>query len=297
MNDMTEAQAAQNSLAVPTMANVINGKLDPAQVPSNGAPVVMAVGAEHAGKTLTLVLALAQGTELFTQNLPIGSTGRSITLRIPKEHFTNNLAAQVKVFYRVSTVGDSPVLTFQIDQGFAGAHELDLTAQRFTPVYLDGELKLPGQLPVFLRFTRIAPGATSYASSDESVATVDNQGQVTALRNGQTTITAQSPGGPQSYVLTVTGIRGLEFLARQGSTWQSADTLCKSAGMQLPTQADFTKVQGAYGVQMADLGLPNYPIWGAALDGGTAWTYHPYTQVLTSESTDANTLRQVAGVG
>ncbi|MEA5673584.1 Ig-like domain-containing protein [Pseudomonas sp. MH2] len=294
---MKTVRAAQNDLAAPSMVNVADGKLDPAQVPSNGAPVVMTVGAEHAGRTLTLVLALAEGTELFTQDLPIGSSGRPITLRIPKQHFTDNLGAQVKVFYRISTVGDSSELAFQIDQGFAGAYEFDLTAQRFTPVYLDGELKLPGELPAFLRFTRAAPGATSYACDDESVATVDDQGQVTALRNGQATITAQSPGGPQSYVLTVKGIRGLEFLARQGSTWQSADTLCKSVGMQLPTQADFITLQGLYGAQMAGLGLPNYPIWGASLGGGTAWTYDPYTQVLTSESTDVNILRQVAGIG
>ncbi|MDC0712725.1 Ig-like domain-containing protein [Stigmatella sp. ncwal1] len=178
------------------------------------------------------------------------------------------------------------------------AYELDLTAHRFMAVYLHGEIRLPVQLPSFLSFSRPSPGATNYSSSDESVARVDAQGMVTVLRNGQSTITALGTAGSDThYMLTVKGIRGLEFLARQGSTWQNAVNLCASVGMQLPSQADFALLSSLYGAEFSGLGLPNYPIWGALIGADTAWSYHPHTRQLTAESTDSNTLRQVAGIG
>ncbi|MEV5200517.1 Ig-like domain-containing protein [Streptomyces sp. NPDC053720] len=181
---------------------------------------------------------------------------------------------------------------------FEDQHTVDLTTRKFAPVYKNGEMRLPKKLPDYLSFSRPADGATGYTSSDESVATVDAQGKVTILRNGKTTVTAQTTAGTKSYELTVTGIRGLEILSNQAVTWQNAKNLADQLGLDLPGQLDFETIVNLYGAELASvLTPPNAPVWGELLGADTAWTLDPVTLAVTAESTGPNNLRQVAGIG
>lgn len=115
------------------------------------------------------------------------------------------------------------------------------------------------------------------------------------LRNGSTTITATlASGSTQQYQLTVTGLVGLEILAAS-STQSSAEKLCKSLGMRMPSKSDFILFKNVYGDQLGQW-LPDLAIWGETIGADSAWTFHPHTAVITGESSKGGVLRQAAGI-
>ncbi|WP_252089046.1 Ig-like domain-containing protein [Pseudomonas sp. MWU13-3659] len=276
-----------------------NGELDPVNIPESGVKVSTVTGGPtYNGQPLTLLLSLANGTVVHKVETQVGLVARPVVLIIPKQAFAGAEGEAVLVRYEVGTQPPSLALSFRVAQGFAGTQTLDLTGKLRLAVYRNGMMVLPEEGPARapLTFTRQAPGARAYSSLDNSVATVDASGRVTVLRNGQTTITAQLPTGPQSYVLTVTGLRGIEVVANQGSSWNAASQLCASLGAVLPTKVDFEDLKGDYPGRMRSFGLPAYPIWGESLGAGTSLTFDPRTDAVSSETSDANNLRQVACV-
>ncbi|AIZ32985.1 hypothetical protein DZC75_11510 [Pseudomonas parafulva] len=287
-----------NDLTVPAVALVQDGKLDPLKIPSTGLPVVMTVSAAHARDVLNLVLEMeGSGQRLYTSaNLPIGASGRPVTLRIPKQLFLDHVADRLTIYYTLAAAGSSPSIAFEVEQGFSGDHQVDLSRHLYRPLYANGQVRLPKTLPGFVYYERTLPGATAYTSSDPSVATVTQAGRVTLLRNGQSTITAQTPQGAQSYSLTVTGIRGLEVLSTSAVTWQNAKNLCDSLGMSMPQERDFRAMVEYYGADLPQALDPRAPLWGESLGAGTAVTLNPVTLKITAESTQANNLRQVVGI-
>ncbi|MBJ9975118.1 hypothetical protein IAE35_06350 [Pseudomonas sp. S75] len=287
-----------NDLTLPAMSIVDDGKLDPSKIPSSGAPVIMTIPGAHAGSRLNLMLQAQRTAQpLYTSpSLPIGASGRPITLRIPRQHFVDHLGEALQVLYSVSSVGTSAALTFDVDQGFSGEQRIDLSKHLYKPLYVNGQVRLPKSLPSYAFYDRALPGASAYRSSDPSVATVDGKGRVTLMRNGQSTITADLPGGPQSYVLTVSGISGLEVLSAQPVDWQSAKNLCDAMGMAMPQERDFRFIIDAYGVELSRVLDARAPLWGASVGGNTALTLDPIKLTVTSEAVQPNKLRQVIGI-
>ncbi|WP_460415424.1 Ig-like domain-containing protein [Pseudomonas sp. microsymbiont 2] len=277
----------------------VNGVLDPGDIPGRSVRVrTLEGGQEHYGKELVLLMTDDKGAQVSRVATRVGLAPMFIELNLSKDAFLRVIGKDVKVYYTVAGV-PSPSVAFKVGHGFADDFTLDLSGKLRLAFYRDGEMQLPedGEARAPLRFTREAPGATSYQSSDSSIATVDDRGAVTALRNGQTTITAKVPSGSQSYVLTVTGLKGLEVISKQGAkAWANADGICRELQLRLPSKVELDDLKGDYPGQLRKLDLPDYPIWGGAQSAGTAWTYYARTDEVTSESRDANTLRQVACV-
>ncbi|MGH8380821.1 Ig-like domain-containing protein [Pseudomonas sp.] len=280
----------------PSMGDVRAGELDLATVTGSSVMVAVPVDGSFAGRTLTLWMEPAVGTEPVYPPLPIGQNLRPRNLTVPKERFTNRPGESVKVFYEVSGLGKSPELTFKIAQGFAGEYIHDVSRSDLIMVYRDGVLQFPaqGELPAQLTFTRQAPGAHAYASSDPSIATVDNSGKVNVLRNGETTIEATSATAVQSYLLKVRGLREFDIVAKNGTTWANAHASCQDMRRRLPTANDFNDLKGRYPSRLRALELPDYPIWGVGEGASTAVTLNPRTDSVGGATTDENTLLQVA---
>ncbi|HCL54881.1 Ig-like domain-containing protein [Pseudomonas fulva] len=283
-----------SNLNTPTSDHAIAGWLNPDRLPAQGAAVDIQLDAMYAGKELTVVLAKVDGTKLASKSLPVNYNDQLITLRFPKQLFAQG-SGKLKVYYTVGQDGPSAALEFGISDGFTGSHEVDFSAQRL-PVFLhNGKIKLPKQLPAQMKFARPLLGATGYKSSDASVATVDGAGNIGVLRNGSTTITATlASGSTEQYQLTVTGLVGLEILAAS-STRSSAEKLCKSLGMRMPSKSDFILFKNVYGDQLGQW-LPDLAIWGETIGADSAWTFHPHTGVITGESSKDGVLRQAAGI-
>lgn len=283
-------------LAAPSLAGVVDGQLDPESVPESGAIAsVLEVLPAWNGKTLTLFLRDDKGTVLDEQDWPIGPHGLPISLPIPKSVLMANIDKDVVLDYSITDIGTSNPLAFKLGQGFSGAVEFDLAEHNYMVAYTHSEARPPEQLPAFTRMQRALPGATGYSSSDETVARVDNLGVVTAQGNGQASITASgAPSGPSSYTLTVKGIREFHVLSN-AADWSGAETLCNQVGLTLPTTGDFSRLKLFYPLPIGFyLNLPDYPVWGAFLGAGTAYTFDLNSG--DTESSDTSSLLQVVGV-
>jgi hypothetical protein len=306
----TVVSPAWADLAAPTTTLVTEGAtLDPSDIPGGGLEVTTMTGGPAYNQQSLAVRLLVNGQVIEGPRTVVGLSTRPIRLLLAKALFEPHAGADVQISYCVG-VGDpalplqrlceqaaSPPLSFKLAQGFSGSYIHDLSSKLLVAVYRNGEMLLPkpGVDREVFSFVRQAPGATGYASSDTSVATVDSQGRVTALRDGNATITAQLPGQPQAYQLTVRGIHQFEVVSSTGATWDRANQQCVGLGGRLPEALDFNDLKGRFALKMRELGLPDYPIWGgkAGLGSGTATTFDPRSDTVTSETTDANTLRQV----
>jgi len=283
-----------SNLNAPSSQHTVAGWLDPDRLPPQGAAIDIQLEAAYAGQELTVVLAKADGTQLASKSLPVNHNDQAITLRFANQYFTRG-SGRLQVYYTVGQDGPSAPLTLDISDGFSGVHAVDLSAQRLPVFYHNGVIKLPQNLPGQMHFARPLTGATGYTSSNASVATVDSTGNVSVLRNGNTTITATLAGGvTRQYALSVAGLVGLEMLA-SSATFSRAETLCRGLGMRVPSQSELALFKSTYGSQMRQW-LPDLAIWGQAIGANTAWTFHPHTAVITGESTATGTLRQVAGM-
>ncbi|MBO9551312.1 Ig-like domain-containing protein [Pseudomonas sp.] len=283
-----------SNLNAPSSRHTVDGWLNPDRLPPQGAAIEIQLETVHAGEELTVVLAKADGTKLASKSLPVNHNDQNITLHFASQYFSKD-SGRLKVYYTVGKDGPSAALEFDISDGFTGGHVVDLSAQRVPVFYHNGKIKLPKNLPAQMSFARPLTGATGYKSSNASVATVDSAGNVSALRNGSTTITATlANGDKQQYSLIVTGLVGLEVLA-SSATLNNAEKTCKAVGMRMPRQSDFALFKSAYGNQMGEW-LPNLAIWGEAIGADSAWTFHPHTGVITGEASEKGALRQVAGM-
>lgn len=280
----------------PSVDGVVDGHLDPGSVPESGAVArITNVPVSWGGATLTLYLQELQGAVLYETNWPVGFHGRDINLPLPKAVLVANYGKDVQVYYSVSDIGASLPLDIKLDQGFSGAVNFDLAQHGYLVAYTHSEARPPEDIPAFARMQRVLPGANSYSSSDEKVATVDSAGIVTARCNGQVTIGASgSPGGPASYLLTITGIDEFHALS-PAATWDGARQLCTQTGLVQPSAADFSRLLQFYRLPVGHyLGLPDYEVWGTYLGADTANTFDLNTGV--SESSDTGALLQAVGV-
>lgn len=283
-------------LAAPSVDHVIDGQLDPNSLPESGTEAhILEVLPEWGGEMLYLYLRDDQGAVLYQDEWPLGPHGRPVSLPIPKAVLVENLGKDVAVDYSITNVGQSYALEFKLGQGFAGAVEFDLASHNYIVAYTHSQARPPEQLPDFTRMQRVLPGATGYASDNESVARVDNQGIVTAVSNGQATITASgAPGGSASYQLTVKGIAELHVVSSKAN-WEGAERLCNELGLALPTPGDFARLLDFYPPPVDSyLELPNYPVWGTFLGANTANTFDLNRGV--AEAQDIAAQLQAAGI-
>ncbi|MFR0674134.1 Ig-like domain-containing protein [Enterobacterales bacterium AW_CKDN230030176-1A_HGKHYDSX7] len=283
-----------SSLEIPRSHHTLAGWLNPERLPPQGIAIDIELDTEQAGKALTVVLAKVDGTQLAVKKLPVNHNDQSVTLWFAR-HFFDKDNGRLKVYYTLDKEGPSAALEFDVTDGFSGVHTVDVSSQPVPIFYQNGVIKLPQELPDSMQFVRPLAGATGYESSDESIATVDNTGRVSVLRNGSTTIAATlADGARQQYVLVVRGLIGLEMLA-SSATFDKARTLCRSMSMRMPKQTDFALFKKAYGRQLGQW-LPNVAIWGEAIGADSAWTFHPHTSEITGEPSAKSVLRQVAGM-
>jgi len=285
----------RQDLAAPSVDGVVNGEMDPGSLPESGTEAhVLELLPEWGGETLTLYLREDGGAVLYDIEWPLSSHGRPISLPIPKDVLMDNLGKDVTVSYSITNVGSSLPLAFKLGESFGGAVDFDLSAHNYMVAYTHSEARPPQQQPDFTRMQRVYPGATGYSSSDQKVALVDSNGMVTALANGQSSITASGPSGPVSYQLTVKGIDEFHVLS-SAADWAGADQLCRDTGLTLPTLADFSRLTSFYPLPIGFyLNLPDYPVWGSILGAGTASTFDLNTGEL--QGADVSTLLQAAGV-
>ncbi|WP_175652261.1 hypothetical protein [Pseudomonas sp. Marseille-P9899] len=288
----------EQDLPAPRVDGVVDGMLDPASVPESGAMArITNVPVSWDDETLTLSLQEVQGQILYQTTWPIGPHGRDINLPIPKDALVANRDKDVQVYYSVTGVGASHPLEFKLGQGFGGAFEFDLAPHNYQVLYINSEARPPKEIPPFARMQRVMPGATRYSSSDEKIATVDAFGIVIARCNGQTTITASgSANGPDSYVLTVTGIGEFHVLS-SAVTWEGAQQLCTQTGLVQPSLADFSRFMQFYPLNAGlEHGLPDYPAWGMFIGAGTAYTLDLNTGDVSSAGTGEFNYLQAVGV-
>ncbi|RAU49283.1 MULTISPECIES: Ig-like domain-containing protein [unclassified Pseudomonas] len=207
--------------------------------------------------------------------------GTGIDFEVPASEFMVGAGGQLRVWYGVIPAGEtaeqpSADLLLTISGGFEDDVTLDLTAHN----YLVAEGKAPAQPPAFARFSRAADWGTgpyTYASSEESVASVDDTGTVTALANGTCSITARdSLGATQHYALTIAGMIVVHFLTAS-TDWAGMQRVCATAGLDPASLNDLKALWTRYADSQpvsTYLGWLDYPLWTADPAGvGTYWTY------------------------
>lgn len=239
-------------------------------------------------------------------NVNRNGPGTGIDFEIPASTFAPYAETTVAVWYGVVPVNEqqeqsSEELLITISGGFEGPATFDLSENN----YIVAEARPPSTLPDFVHMTRAATWGVApytYASSDESVASVDGNGQVTALTNGVCDITStDSSGATRRYTLTVSGIRVVHFLTAN-TDWSGMQAVCTAADVAPITLAQFK----ALWMQYADdvpvttyLGWLDYPFWTAdSVGAGTYSTYNlggPDVNENAS-SADASLRNQAVGV-
>ena len=143
--------------------------------------------------------------------LTIRSTGRSIDGSVTVSPIENKL-----IYYRTSTEEDDASLvlpwepvTFELDTTYFSTTPNELVMINVTELTLDQtELVLPTSSTQQLSVTITPEDATdkrvAWSSSDETIATVSDDGTITAIAAGEATITATSNDGQHSASCSVT---------------------------------------------------------------------------------------------
>lgn len=232
--------------------------------------------------------------------------GQGLDFAVPASNFMAYTGTQLKVWYGVVPDGESDEqpsaeLVLTIAGGFDDDATLDLAAHN----YVVAQARAPAQIPEFAQMTRKADWGTapySYGSSDETIASVNGDGTVTALTNGSCTITAtDSKRASNSYSLTVKGIVVVHFLT--GSTnWEGMQRSCTEAGLEPISLVDFKALWSRYSDTLpvsTYLGWLDYPFWTSETSG--AGTYSTYdlsgTDVNQNAGASDGTLAmQAAGI-
>jgi hypothetical protein len=185
---------------------------------------------------------------------------------------------------------------------FTSPVDIDLSSNDYIVVVEQS----PNVVPNFATYERKAghgTGPYTYATSDSTVAVVDDGGTVTLRGNGSCTVTAvDSKGASAEYKLTVCGIRSVHFLSHSAD-WQGMQALCAAARLKPVTLNDVKRLWLVYfpssGPVANHLGWLHYPVWtGDALGAGTAWAYDLNGTSVNDNASACNkdTFCQVLGI-
>ncbi|UVJ45910.1 Ig-like domain-containing protein [Pseudomonas sp. LS1212] len=287
------------TLPLPLVDQAQDNALDPADVPQGATVRIRPYTGMAYRDSVTFFWQSDTPGGSDSDSLPISQSavGRDVTFTVAAAKVAASLGSDVRVRYEVQryqgALDSSVVLTLAIKAGFEGAVTFDLSPHN----YVVAE-KPPLQTPAFAHLLRPATWGVApylYRSSNTAIATVDNRGELTAVSNGQCTITAtDSLGVSKSYALTVRGIQQLHFLST-GANWQGMSNVCAAAGLDPISLVQIKRLWTLYypssGPVASYLDWLGYPFWtGDSLGAGTAWVYYLDGESLhgnaSGESTD-----------
>ena len=199
---------------------------------------------------------------------------------VPSAHVDQNVDKAATLSYTVARGAAQPKpsasLTLYIGEAFEAAATLDATGKH----YILAE-KPPLAVPEYgtlLREAKFGAGPYVYRSSDETVASVDAAGRVTARGNGTATITATDSGNQsRSYPITVAGVVQL-FFVTASANFAGAQAACASANLRVPTLDEMKAFWAGYypsvGRVAAYMEWLSYPFWTGTTQGaGLAYAY------------------------
>lgn len=278
MSSLSAFSLSLSQWAKPRISEAPGDLLDPGNSPDR--PIVVAVppGALQYRDRVNLYIE----DNLFDYAI-VGRNGpgNGIEYDVPASEFIAYTGGQMRVWYGVVPSGDteeqpSDILLLTISGGFEDDATLDLSAHN----YVVAEAKAPAKIPDFAQVTRTGDWGTgpyTYTSSDESIATVNSRGTVTALANGKTTITGEdSLGTTASYTLTVQGIVVVHFVTAN-ATWAVMQSTCAQLGLEPVSLTNIKALWSRYADSLpvtTYLGWLNYPFWtNDSAGAGTYWTY------------------------
>jgi hypothetical protein len=290
-----------DDLRAPTVDEAPGDVLDPETLPAAGATVRIK---PYDNMVYRDYVYLTVGS--YTDNIPISQSavGRDVEFKVSRAEFLPHVGKRVPVRYEVQRYlggrDRSLTLELEVQLGFENALTFDLGSMNYVVAN-----KPPVQLPAFVRMTREATWGTApyrFSSSDERIATVSNNGEVTAIANGNCTISAtDSSNETRRYELTIKGIVQLHFLS-PGSDWQGMKNVCAAASLEPVTLTQIKRLWELYFPGSGGVGdyleLLHYPFWtGDLLGAGTAWAYdlHGTSMNENAESHTTDVLLQVFG--
>jgi hypothetical protein len=264
--------------APPLVSGAEGGLLEPGEDPDRGIPVTVPLGNLKWKDKVDLYIGdkLVDGIYVPSKPRPEG-----IGFEVSAGEFLTYLGATVAVYYCVTLAdtqdpqsSDEVVLT--ISSGFKQDASIDLGALD----YIIAETGLPSVLPESARMTREAQWGVApytYRSSNEAIAIVDDHGTVTALRNGECSITStDSRDETQSYALSISGISVVHFLTGNVD-WSGMRTVCVDAELTPSTLKQFKALWQRYSDHQpvgTHLGWLDYPFWTSdPIGAGTYGTY------------------------
>ncbi|MGA3682084.1 Ig-like domain-containing protein [Pseudomonas graminis] len=287
----------------PEIEEADDGFLDPGTDPDR--PIIAHVP-PGALKYLDRVNLYVDTTLIDYINVNRHGPGSGFDFEIPASAFVLYAEGTVAVWYGVVPANEqqeqrSEELVLSIRGGFEGPASLDLSAHN----YVVAETRPPATLPDFVHISRVATWGVApytYASSNEGVATADDNGLVTALTNGICDITAtDSSGETRRYALTVSGITMVHFLTAN-TDWKGMQDACAAGGLVPITLTQFKALWMRYAGDVpvtTYLGWLDYPFWTAdSVGAGTYSTYNLGGQDVNenASSADASLPNQAVGV-
>jgi hypothetical protein len=225
--------------------------------------------------------------------------------QVPRAQVDQNIDGSARLWYVVTrgsvTSRPSDTLALWVGDAFLAPAKLDLTGRGY--IVTD---KLPPVVPEAFTYTRKAKFGQppyTYKSGTPSVATVDNQGKVTAISNGTSIISAtDSKNQSLAYTLTISGVLNLFFVSGSAS-FSGAQAACTAAGLRSITLDEMRQFWQLYypsaGPVSAYQGWLGYPFWTATeLGAGTAYAYDLNGASAQGNATgfDETEYMQVAGI-
>lgn len=264
--------------AAPLVSSAEEGLLEPGEDPARVIPINVPLGNLKWKDRVDLYIGdkLVDGIYVPSRPRPEG-----IGFEVSAGEFLTYLGATVAVYYCVTLAdtqdpqpSDEVVLT--ISSGFKQDASIDLGALG----YIIAETGLPSVLPESARMTREAHWGVApytYKSSNEAIAIVDDHGTVTAMRNGECSITSTDASTQtQSYALSISGISVVHFLTGNVD-WSGMGTVCAEAELTPITLKQFKALWQQYSDHQpvgTHLGWLDYPFWTSdPIGAGTYGTY------------------------
>lgn len=295
------------ALPLPVIEQVVGGILDPATVGTSVAITVPAWPGIAYRDEVFLTWASSAGNYTDDFFIPANWGGKHVVFTVPKADVMASLDRTVTVSYRVrqGTVDThSGDLTFEVKYGFTGELLLDLTGQQYVTVYQ----KPPAVTPGFAQAVRMPTWGRapySFVSSVPDVVAVDQQGTLTALRNGDSRVTVRDQlGVEQSFPVKVRGIATLFKLASSGD-WNGMIAACGAAQVNPVSLAEMRRMWSLYSEGITQ-GVGQYlewtlavPFWtGDELGAASAHSYdvHGAGGAANESAFDKTEYLQIVGV-